>query len=237
MFFGFGTQKIKPQTIAWLTQPLETPDLIVLKGIIANDPRSDDRCAICYVRYGTPNEDGTITEYASCFPCGHNVGDVCLQTWPEEALEEALLRSGCFFCRQSVVPARYVLEQVKEIWAIVKEMSSGDIHNELINTRIRGPLSRAIEPLRRYVDVEAPSLKYLGKYQEGLPTSFEWLLIATRDFLFTVRKYAEISTWTNSQKINLAALERREWEVELSYHSFQTEVKALKSIPKEYRMP
>ena len=201
--------------MAWLTEPSETADLIVLKGIIANDPGSDDRCAICRVPYGTPNEDGT-TEYALRFPCGHDVGNVCMRE--RHWCEEALLRSGCFLCRKSVVPARYVQEQVKEIWAILKEMSPGDIYDE---TETRGSLSRAIEPLRRYVgggetapfrglgggcaaaslrryveggEGRASSPKHLEKYQDGLAPNIEWLMRYHED-LAPCFEWLLIATW------------------------------------------
>lgn len=241
LFFGFGNQKTKNRGVAskgyfwkgvaWLAGPLETAELIVLKAIIANDTPTDDRCTICHERHGIPHEDGTITEHAFRFPCGHDVGNVCFRIWPEEEW----LRSGCFFCHKSVVPARYVQEQVKEIWAIVKEMSSEDIYNEQIT---RGPLSRAIEPLQRYVGFgEAASLKHLEEYREAprpewlmeyhedLAPSFEWLLIATWDFLFAVRKYIGNTKWMNSQGMSLEAIERRKCEVELSYNTFQTVVR------------
>ena len=238
---------IQARSVAWLTEPPEMAELIVLNGFVTNDPCSDDRCAICHVPYGTPNEDGTITEYALHFPCGHDVGNVCCQDldWSEEAL----LRSGCIFCHKSVVPARYVQEQVKEIWAILKEMPLQDIYNEHTT---RGPLSRAIEALRRYVVVgeaallrryvgdgdgdaaslkrleqyrEAPKIEWLMKYHKDLAPSFEWLLIATCHFLSAVRNYVENTEWINSQGMSLEAIERMKCEVELSYDKFQTVVR------------
>ena len=235
---------IQAKPVAWLTEPPDTAELIVLNGFITNNPRSDDRCVICYAPYGTPIEDGTIKEYALHFPCGHDVGNVCCQDldWP------ALLRSGCIFCHKSVVPARYVREQVKEILAMVKEMSSQDTYNEQTT---RGPLSRAIEALRRYVVVgeaallrkyvgdgdgdaatlkrleqyrEAPKIEWLMKYHKDLAPSFEWLLIATRHFLSAVQSYVKNTEWIKSRGISLEAIERMKCEVELSYNKFQTVV-------------
>ena len=221
---------IQARTVAWLTEPPETAELIVLNGSITNDPRSDDRCVICYAPYGTPIEDGTIKEYALHFPCGHDVGNVCCQDLDWSALP----RSGCIFCHKSVVPARYVREQVKEIGAIVKEMSSQDIYNEQTT---RGPLSRAIEALRRYVvvgeaallrryvgdgDGNAATLKRLEQYREA--PKIEWLLIATRHFLSTVQSCVKNTEWIKSREMSLEAIERMKCEVELSYDKFQTVV-------------
>ena len=232
-----------PMKVAWLTEPSETAELIVLQGIRASGPCSDNRCAICHVPYGTPNEDGTIIEHALHFPCGHDVGNICCQDWPDEAW----LRSGCLFCRKSVVPARYVLEQVKEIWAIVREMSLEDIYNE---RKTRGPLSRAIEPLRRYVEVgetaslrryvggdeiapmkhlekyrEAPRIEWLTKYHKNLAPNFECLLKMTCHFLSAVRSYVEKTECMNSQGMGIEAIDLKAYGVRLSYENFQIVVR------------
>ena len=113
-------------------------------------------------------------------------------------------------------------------------MSPKDIYNELSNTTARGPLSRAIEPLRRYVKIEAPAMPFLTETpttpllkdaNEDLAPSFEWLLMATSDFLSAVQIYAETSVATNTHRINFEALKRRKCEFDLTYASFQSVIK------------
>ena len=223
-----------------LTGPLERPEMFFFMGFKADDPSSNDRCAICQSIgfkaddhssndrcaicqeiYETPNEDGTIPDYAVHFPCGHDVGRACFEIWINEG--PANLR--CMFCDKSIVPAKYLRDYVQEIWKIVKETSPERLHDELCKEITRGPLSRAIEPLRRYMCEEVASPEYLKQYHEGLAPTFEWLLTASWDFLAAVQKCADMSTWTNSREINLKALKRRNYEVQHSYKCFQTEVK------------
>ena len=196
-----------------------TADFIYHKLVNVNDPPSDDCCAICHQPYRTPDEYGTTPENVVRFPCGHEVGHVCFGLW-FHATEPQQLR--CLYCYKSVVPARYLWEQVYEIWKIVSEMSPKDIHNELSNITARGPLSRAIEPLRRYVMVEAPPMPLLMDASEDLAPNFEWLLLASSEFLAAVKVYAETSVATNTHRINFEALKRRVCELDLSYASFQS---------------
>ena len=206
----------------WLTRPLESAELMFLEGVEANDRPSDDCCVICQEPYDTPNEDGTTREYALYFPCGHAVGNACFQIW----LDGSLPKPGCIFCNKTMIPARYLQEQVEEIWTMANEMSPERIHDELNNKTTRGRLTRAVEPLWRYVG-EAPSLDGYKHHNEKLVPSFVWLLIATSDFLAALEKYAEISTRTNHHEINLKALKRRKCEFQRNYYSFQKVVEEM----------
>ena len=206
---------------AELGRPLETADLIFLKGIKAKDLRSDDRCAICHQRYETPNEDGTTPEDAVHFPCGHAVGNACFHIWIDGVPQPA-----CIFCNKSLIPARYLQEQVEEISTILTKMSWKRLHDELSKKTTRGPLSRAVEPLWRYVD-DAPSLEDFRHHNERLTPTFEWLIIATREFLAALNRFANISAKTNCHEIYVEALKRRQREVALCYESFQSVVKEM----------
>ncbi len=215
----------KDLCLVWLTTPLNRAELMFLEGVKANDPPSDDCCVICQERYDTSSEDGTTPEYALRFPCGHAVGNACFKIW----LHGVVPKPGCIFCNKTMIPARYLQGQVKEIWTIVNEMSPERIHDELNNKTTRGRLTRAVEPLWRYVG-EAPSLEGYEHQNEGLVPSFMWLLIATREFLAALEKYAEISTRTNHHEMNLEALKRRVCEFERSYDSFQSVVKEMAKV-------
>ena len=211
----------------WLTRPLEPGELMFLKGVKANDPPSDGYCVICLERYGTPKEDGATPEYAVHFPCGHAVGNACLYSW----LDRESPNLDCIFCKKTMIPARYLQEQVKEIWEIVHKMSTRGVHEELSKKKTRGPLSRAVEPLWRYVG-EAPSLKGFRHYNEGLMPTFEWLLVATREFLAALEKSAELSRSTNRHEINFEAVKRRKYEFDRNYDSFQRVVMEMSTVEK-----
>ena len=198
---------------------LEKTQLIVLGAIRANDLPSDDCCVICHERYGTTNEDGTVPEYAVRLPCGHAIGNVCIQNWVNQKVSDP----DCIFCNKTIIPARYLQEQVREIWIMLNEMSPEHIHDELSHKTTHGPLIRSIEPLWRYVD-DAPSLKAYSLNNARLVPSFEWLLVATAEFLAAVKKYAELSVKANSNKMNFEALWRKKHEFESTYESFQSVV-------------
>ena len=186
--------------MGWLTRPLEKAELIFLRGIKADDLPSDDCCAICHEPYGAPNEDGSDPEYAVRFPCGHAVGNECFQTW-SNGIDPL---PGCIFCNKPLIPALYLKEQVEEIWTMVNKASPERIHEEVNNKTKRGSLTRSIEPLRRYVG-EAPSLEGSNS-NEGLVPSFEWLLIATNEFLAAVQACAGISAKTDGHATKYEAL-------------------------------
>ena len=199
----------------------DTNDFILHEVIKADELSSDDRCAICHQPYETPDEDGNTPEHAVRFPCGHDIGDACLRMWIEEASSE--LR--CMFCNKSVIPARYLLEQVEEIWTIVNKMSPEEIRNELKNITTRGPLSYAILPILAYFE-HTPPLSHFKNYNEGLAPSFDWLLIASKGFCAAVLQYADISRRrVGSHKLNLKTLERRKHEFKLNYDRFEIMVK------------
>lgn len=212
----------KGMCVGWLTRPLEEAELIFFKGIEADDLSSDDCCAICHEPYGTQNEDGTFPEFAVRFPCGHAVGNACLKNW----LVEVSPIQGCMFCNKTIVPARYLQEQLNEIWKLVDEMSPEHLRDELCRKTTRGPLTRSMEPLGKYV-VEAPSLKRYTHHNARLVPAFQWLLVATGEFLAAVEKYARLSVKTNCHKVSSEALCRRKREFESTYESFQSVVMEL----------
>ena len=207
--------------VGWLTRPLEKAELLFFKGIKADDLPSDDSCAICHEPYGTPNEDGTTPEHAVRFPCGHTVGNECFQIW-SDGIDPL---PGCIFCNKPLIPALYLKEQVEEIWTMVNKTSPESIHEEVNNKTTRGTLTRSIEPLQKYVS-EAPSLEGSNS-NEGLVPSFEWLLIATSEFLAAVEDCAEISAKTDGHETNYEALWRRKREFESNYERFQRVVEEM----------
>ena len=197
-------------------------DLMFHKVIKADDLSSDDRCAICHLQYETPSKDGTTPEHAVRLPCGHHIGKACLRM----CLEEGLSALSCMFCNKSIIPARYLWEQVEEIWAILNKTSPEGVRNELQRITPRGPLSYAILSLRAFVN-DAPPLSPLEDDYEGLVPSFDWLLIASMGFYTAIGQYVHLNSGPGSQKIHLEALERRKHEFELSYDRYESIVKQM----------
>ena len=202
--------------VGWLTNPLEKAELIFLKGIKANDLPSDDCCVICQEPYGTPNEDGSDPEYAVRFPCGHAVGNACFQTW----FNGVDPMPGCIFCNKPLIPAVYLMEQVREIWIMVEQTTSERMRDELNNKTPRGSLTRSMESLQKYVN-EAPSLEGPNSHEDLVP-SFEALLMATNDFLAAVEKYAE-----DDHEMTFQALAWKETVFMTSYRRFQRVVEEM----------
>ena len=179
----------------WVTRPLETGELVFLKGIRPDDP--DDRCAICLTQYGTSDED-RAPEHAVRFPCGHDVGNACLHKW----LDGVWLKPRCIFCNKSVIPARFLFEQVEEIWSIVSKMSP----EAWMRYTPGGPLCQAIRTLNGYID-EA-NLSQLETPDKSLATDCEGLLAAARSFGHALLEYMQLdNALANRHNIHLRNLE------------------------------
>ena len=214
--------------IRWLTRTPEKAELIFFKATTADDPPSDDHCVICHERYDTPNEDGNPPEYIVRFPCGHGVGNVCVQEW----LEGTSSKQRCIFCNKPMIPARYLQEHVNEIWKMVNEMSPEGLYEELCAKSTRGPLTRSMERLEEYL-IKAPSLKGHTPHNTRLVPTFEWLLGATAEFLGAVGRYARLNVEPNCLNVNFEALWRRANEFERTYKGFQSEVREMAQRIKE----
>lgn len=188
----------------WVTRPLKTGELIFVKGIRANDLPSDDHCAICHVPYGTPNED-VSPEHAVRFPCGHAVGNACFHMWLDDVSPEP----RCMFCKKSVIPSQFLLEQVEEIWSIVSTMSP----EAWMSYTPGGPLSQAIRTLNRYIDES--DLSQLETPDKGLAINCEWLLAAAWSFSHALLEYIQLdNAVTNRHDKHLEDLEDAKWVFE-----------------------
>ena len=194
----------------WVTRPLTTGELVFLEDIRPNDP--DDRCAICQTQYGTSDEDRP-PEHAVRFPCGHDVGNACLHTW----LDGVWRNPRCMFCNESVIPARFLWEQVEKIWSTLVTMSPEAWESGTVG----GPLSRASTPLSRYTD-EVGYLTHLETPNKTLAPSCVWLLVAANSFGLALMQYVDLlNASTNSQDNGLKRLENAKWAFEDSYYSYQ----------------
>ena len=195
----------------WVTRPLKTGELIFVKGIRADDLPEGDKCAICHVAYGAPNED-VSPEHAVRFPCGHTFGDTCFQTWLDSVSPEP----RCMICNKSLIPAQFLLEQVEEIWSIVSTMSPKAWRSYTPG----GPPCQAIGTLKRYID-EGRSLSFETPYKVLVPSCVS-LLTAAYSFGHALMRHIQLEkAVTNRHDQHLEDFGNAKWAFEDSYYSYR----------------